>query len=462
MKVLNRKLFNVARNQSNQLKGKSLTASFLACGLLAVAGCSQTPTYSEQDKGSQKTKQTASSGYRGKRRAAAMDDDDPYFSMDAEPAIQQANETQGSSVNGKADAADITPYSTQSPSTAPTSNDQSNNQTATETSAQTLKTRSFVLQGQPPIDTSAKKGRDLENSQPDVADRKVTPKQKDINIPLSMSATGNRQMPVEKSKGTVTQRTELVKNGSANEGVVDQPSLNKETVSVDHSMGESTQGNVSAEVQAAQTVEPSAKPVTMVENKKKEKTKVVQQTATMTTAEGSSEVNSAELAEQSVTKPGVEAGDKAALSSLEQLPITIDGHWTLALHTKPGVKPVCALTQSVRSMPDGQGGTPLELILMRDQIRIATKSNIDITYPDDGLKIDGDPVVALDKVENESTAVIETDVTQIIERLRTARRMDVFLGFWPTWPVTETHRAVLKVDQFVKAEVMLAKCETLL
>lgn len=457
MKVLNRKLFNVAGNQSIQPKGKSFTASFLACGLLAVAGCSQTPTYSDQDKGSQKTKQTASSGYRGKRRAAAMDDDDPYFSMDPEPAIQQANETKDSSVNGKADAADIAPLSTQLPSTAPTSNDQSNNQTGT----QTLKTRSFVLPGQP-IDTSAKKGRDLANSQPDVADRKVAPKQKDIEMPLSVSAAGNRQMPVEKSKGTVTQRTELVKNGSADEGVVDQPSLNKETASVDKSKGDLSQGNVSAEVQAAQSGEPSLKPVTMVENKKKEKNEVVQPTATMTTAEGSSAVNAtkpvAEGRAQSMTK----AGDKAALSSLEQLPMTIDGHWTLALHTKSGVKPVCALTQSVRSMSDGQGGTPLELILMRDQIRIATKSNIDITYPDDGLKIDGDPVVALDKVENESTAVIETDVAQIIQRLRTARRLDVFLGFWPTWPVTETHRQALKVDQFVKAEAMLAKCETLL
>ena len=141
---------------------------------------------------------------------------------------------------------------------------------------------------------------------------------------------------------------------------------------------------------------------------------------------------------------------------LTDLPITIAGVWTLAVnqdHCELAAKPV--------AIDDSAGGTQLQLKLIPESWLLETQSNIDLTYPDLGIWLDKKQFFSLEQVVDETNILIQKNYDQLINQLKQSTEMRVTLGFWPTWPATEAHSAILDIHYFEQAHTAWQKCNQL-
>lgn len=150
--------------------------------------------------------------------------------------------------------------------------------------------------------------------------------------------------------------------------------------------------------------------------------------------------------------------------NLQTMPQRIDETWSLDLAQAGSSKSHCVLQSQPQTLDDGQGKTTFKMMLDEAKIRFQTASNIDLSYPNTGIVITGKTTqhIALDGIEKETTAVIQKNLPAVLSALRNAQRMDVYLGFWPTWPMTETKRISITMNNFAQAEAALAACNKLL
>jgi len=147
--------------------------------------------------------------------------------------------------------------------------------------------------------------------------------------------------------------------------------------------------------------------------------------------------------------------------SLQDLPLAIDSHWQLALQGVPGK---CSLESQAYTMEDGQGGTTFKVMLNQEKLRFKTTSNIDLSYEGDGLWVNNGANAQrfeFDTLEGQTNAVIDSKLTTVFEQLRQARSLEVHIGFWPTWPKTQTYSQRIPVENFAKAEALLKQCNQL-
>lgn len=138
--------------------------------------------------------------------------------------------------------------------------------------------------------------------------------------------------------------------------------------------------------------------------------------------------------------------------TLDQLPITIQNTWVLSSsqsHCKLQTRPV--------KMDDGAGSTPVFLELTDEAWIIATKSDIDLSYQNTGLFLDNGVHIPLETLVKDTNIAISAQKSALTDGLKTASTLQVTLGFWPTWPVSETHTHTLPVAHFPQA---LAAWET--
>ncbi|WP_373506516.1 hypothetical protein [Thiocapsa sp.] len=120
----------------------------------------------------------------------------------------------------------------------------------------------------------------------------------------------------------------------------------------------------------------------------------------------------------------------------------------------------CLLTTQPLIMPDGYGTARVQLVLGPRALIVLTDSNIDPSYPRQGLTVDDKPVIEPDApfpLQGQSV-LFEHSVAEVIERFRRGRRAELQLGFWPSWPVTETKRLALSLRGFSKAHESLTAC----
>lgn len=120
----------------------------------------------------------------------------------------------------------------------------------------------------------------------------------------------------------------------------------------------------------------------------------------------------------------------------------------------------CLLTSGSLTMPDGYGTARVRLVFGPRALIVLTDSNIDPSYPRQGLSVDDKPVIKPDApfpLQGQS-ALFEHSMVEVIEQFRRGQRADLQLGFWPTWPVTETKRLALSLRGFSKAHDALVAC----
>lgn len=183
--------------------------------------------------------------------------------------------------------------------------------------------------------------------------------------------------------------------------------------------------------------------------------------ATMKTAKAldTTTVALAETQEKAITQAIVPAPANDVEVTLEALPLTF-GAWKLDLSRVDN--PFCFLRSASFEMEDGQGKTKIFAELNQRRFYIKTKSNIDKSYADTGIKVDSGILRPIEKVYRETGIVYEQNIDALIYELREGSALHISLGFWPTWPVTQAYPAEIPLQAFATAFSGLEQCNRLL
>jgi len=145
---------------------------------------------------------------------------------------------------------------------------------------------------------------------------------------------------------------------------------------------------------------------------------------------------------------------------LESLPLSFGNQWVLDRRPNPVTSETqCILTSEAVNIPDGYDKTRIQVLLTLDSIYVNSESNIDLSYPQTGIRIGTDPLRPFDKLTGETTAIVSgDDVSALYIRMASNPDLVVRLGFWPTWPVTETREASYSLEDFRTALMALRAC----
>lgn len=139
---------------------------------------------------------------------------------------------------------------------------------------------------------------------------------------------------------------------------------------------------------------------------------------------------------------------------IDELPITMKGGWQL-----DRTQDYCVLRGQEISMLDGQGTTQVKIQLMPNQWSVITDSDIDLSYPNVGITTDTGQQLLLGKVMDETIALVTSDFDLATKALLGAQKITIALGFWPTWPVTDTQTLTLTMEHFPAAYLTWQECQ---
>ncbi|WP_020409225.1 hypothetical protein [Hahella ganghwensis] len=134
------------------------------------------------------------------------------------------------------------------------------------------------------------------------------------------------------------------------------------------------------------------------------------------------------------------------------------GTWTLERNWDNQHPDTCRLVSSNLKINDGYDMTNFQAEVRKDEINIYTGSNIDLTYENSGIQIDALSLVPYSNLIGDSSATVKGDFTGM---LANAGELRVSVGFWPTWPKTETQQLVLPLEEMRVAIPALLNCNNL-
>jgi hypothetical protein len=142
---------------------------------------------------------------------------------------------------------------------------------------------------------------------------------------------------------------------------------------------------------------------------------------------------------------------------LETLPMTFAGGWVLDRRRDAlDGATRCLLFSRELTMFDGYDQTKVRLQVSLDGVLVRTDSNLDRSYPDQGLRVDGGALVPFVlEVPDERSAYAKQSAQLAMAG---GERLTLALGFWPTWPVTRTQTATLSLAGFDIAFAALRAC----
>ena len=171
--------------------------------------------------------------------------------------------------------------------------------------------------------------------------------------------------------------------------------------------------------------------------------------------------NTTKSIESKAGKPQASGSDKVVAYEVDlaKLPLSIGENWTLSRDGNTDEQ--CALSYRKITMADGQGETPVFVIITQDEVLFKTKSNIDVTYKQTGLTIDDKPQLPIEKLHNDFSVSYKEQYQLVINQMKTGNQAILTLGFWPSWPVTHTYSKSLALGEFSAAQQALMNCLTL-
>ena len=141
--------------------------------------------------------------------------------------------------------------------------------------------------------------------------------------------------------------------------------------------------------------------------------------------------------------------------TLDQLPYSIGG-WVLERNWDNQHPEICRLRSERQTLDDGYDTTYLWAEILPNEINIYTGSNIDLTYEGSGLQIGAGTVQPFSGFLSETAVTIAGDFNTELEKSDT---LTVFMGFWPTWPKTETRKVNLSTGSLPQAMLAFKQCQ---
>lgn len=141
----------------------------------------------------------------------------------------------------------------------------------------------------------------------------------------------------------------------------------------------------------------------------------------------------------------------------QTLPMPLDHGWTLDRQRDlvDGASR-CVLLSPAFTIFDGYYPAKMWLRINPIHTWVKTDSNIDTSYPEQGLRVDNGSLTPFAKQLADAQTVY-TDVP-VLHDLSQAHTLTVALGFWPTWPKTKTQTASVDLAGFANASAALQAC----
>ena len=109
-------------------------------------------------------------------------------------------------------------------------------------------------------------------------------------------------------------------------------------------------------------------------------------------------------------------------------------------------------------MWDGYHEATVEVLISDDGLYVATDSNVDMSYPEIGVQVDGRPPRPFRGTYNATSVYLDEGLPDLLSELSEGAGMRIRLGFWPTWPVTETQETRIELGRFKEAYGALMAC----
>ena len=135
-------------------------------------------------------------------------------------------------------------------------------------------------------------------------------------------------------------------------------------------------------------------------------------------------------------------------------------HWQVATDYDVLNKHVACLMSSVKkTSSDGQGTTRVQLFYNGKEFVAVTQSNIDLSYPGLGIKVDGAAILPIDHLNKETMAVFTQEADKIKQLFIEGHTAVLTLGFWPTWPKTQSYDTEFSLLGFTKAYKEFLQCQ---
>ena len=162
-----------------------------------------------------------------------------------------------------------------------------------------------------------------------------------------------------------------------------------------------------------------------------------------------------------LTKPAPVAPSGPDISKLsfelEHLPVSFPGGWQLDKRPDQVDGEVrCLLYSPKLAMFDGYDKSRVQLQVTTRAVVVKADSNLDVSYPYQGLRIDSGSLAAFEpQLLNENAALTRKPVQAA---MASGRQLTVALGFWPTWPMTKTQELKVDLNGFAKAYQALQAC----
>jgi hypothetical protein len=149
--------------------------------------------------------------------------------------------------------------------------------------------------------------------------------------------------------------------------------------------------------------------------------------------------------------------EKDVVVTLESLPMTIQGEWVLS-----AVGDTCSLGTLPIRFDDGQGMSKLQLVLTPQHWLIKTQSDIDLSYRGTGLRVDEGRYFPLGQLVRQSDLMFVDEREVMTQAFISGKSLHITLGFWPTWPVTETKTITISLQHFASAHRAWKQCLSLI
>lgn len=111
----------------------------------------------------------------------------------------------------------------------------------------------------------------------------------------------------------------------------------------------------------------------------------------------------------------------------------------------------CALETREISLFDGYQDTRLRLSVAEEGLQVKTESNIDLSFSDVGLAVDGKEFIPADAVVDEKHVLFSSSTEAVFEQFIRGSSVTVYLRFWPSYPVTQRYEARFSLMGFTRA-----------
>ncbi|MBU6950277.1 hypothetical protein [Hahella sp. HN01] len=164
------------------------------------------------------------------------------------------------------------------------------------------------------------------------------------------------------------------------------------------------------------------------------------------------------------TKPVVETAMLSQPKETSGLQITGSmlpydfGGWMLEKDWDSAHIGVCRLRSERHPIFDGYENSNVWIEVLAKEINVYTRSNLDLTYPGVGLQLAEQTVLDFNEVFQETNARIKGDHSRALQN---ANKLTVKLGFWPSWPQTQTQQAVIPATVLKQAIPVFLNCKNL-